>query len=81
MSAEKNELLDYIDDKLSADFTEKAVLKQTEFGKVALYRHKKSGENLIKIISANRNDDVFRRLRGKKSPHLPCIYDVCSTDE
>ena len=40
MSAEKNELLDYIDDKLSADFTEKAVLKQTEFGKVALYRQK-----------------------------------------
>lgn len=44
MSAEKNELLDYIDDKLSADFTEKAVLKQTEFGKVALYRHKKAAK-------------------------------------
>lgn len=81
MSAEKNELLEYIDDKLAAGFTEKAVLKKTEFGSVALYAHNKSGKELIKIVSRNRNDDVFRRLRGKKSRHLPCIYEVCSTDD
>lgn len=81
MTAEKNELLEYIQNKLAQEYEEESVFKQTEFGSVQLYRHKNTEDRLVKILSSNRNDDVFRLLRGKRSPHLPCIYEVCSTQD
>ena len=81
MSTEENELLSYIDNALSTGFSEQTVFKQSDSGSVRLLRHEKTGKGLVKIISANRNDDVFRRLRGKHTPHLPCIYEVCSAED
>lgn len=81
MSESKNELLSYIDSMLSEGFTEPTVFRRTDFGSVQLLQHQRTGKELVKITSVNRNDEVFRRLRGRRYPHLPCIYEVCSTED
>ncbi len=80
MNETDNALLAYIDGMLQKGYSEQTVFKHSEHGSVRLLRHEKTGNALVEILSANRNDEVFRRLRGKRLAHLPCIYEVCSTE-
>lgn len=61
-------------------FNREAVLKETNFSGVFLYKHKENGSYIVKIFSLNPNDDVFRILKNKSHPNLPLIFDVCADD-
>lgn len=76
-----NTLLDYFEESLTRNFEKLEVIRKSDSGKVELYRHLKSGKKLIKIESKNRNENVFRKLRGVKSEYLPEIYDVCTGEK
>ena len=77
---ESNELKDYIDNNIDKHFSKIATLKNEESSKILLYQHKSLEKNIIMRISKNRNDDVFRELRGKNIKNAARIYDVCSED-
>lgn len=81
MTVERNELLEYINNSLENSFEQTAVLKESEKSSVYLYTHKDSGKKIIKRISANRNDEVFRALKSRIIPNLSNILEVCSTDD
>lgn len=70
----------YIDSMLAQEYTLARTLSDRAIGKTELYR-KNTGEFLIKITSYNRNDRVFRLLKGKKLPSLPMIYEVSSSED
>lgn len=73
-----NTLLEYFEDNFSENFEKLDTIRESESGKVELYRHNKTGKKLIKIESENRNENVLRKLIGVKNENLPEIYDVCS---
>lgn len=81
MTQEKNELFEYINNSLNESFEKTAVLKESEKSSVYLYTHKESGKKIIERISSNRNDEVFRSLKGRNIPNLANILEVCSTEE
>ena len=81
MSAERNELFDYIENSLAGDYDMCAALKESEASSVYLYQHKITGSRIIKRVSANRNDDVMRELRGLSIANLANILEVCSAED
>lgn len=81
MTEEKNELFEYINNSLNESFEKTAVFKESEKSSVYLYTHKESGKKIIERISSNRNDEVFRSLKGRNIPNLANILEVCSTEE
>ena len=70
----------YIDSTLAEEYTLTRTLSDRAIGKTELYR-KNTGEFIIKITSFNRNDQVFRLLKGKNLPSLPMIYEVSSSED
>lgn len=81
MKQSENDLKNYIEKGLHDNFVKVATIKDEEQSKIYLYKHKQSGQQLIKRISANRNDKVFRTLRNKEINNLVKIYEVCSDEE
>ena len=71
----------FIDEVLDSEYTLLKTLKDDESSKIQIYLHKATDNKLVKIQSANRNDHIFRALRGLKNDNLPVIFDVCSCDE
>lgn len=81
MSECENELKFYIEQNLSDNFDKIATVKDTEKSKIFLYKHKGSDKMIVKRLSANRNDDVFRKLKNTKNDNLTSIFEVCSDDD
>lgn len=81
MIHEKSELLNYIEKSLNNNFEQIAVLKNTENSSIVVYRHKNTGKKIIKRVSENRNDDVYRALKNVKIPNLANILEVSSENE
>lgn len=71
----------YIETTLKEEFSLIQTFKNDENSCVELFRNKTSGNELILIKSKNRNDHIFRALRGLSHPNLPIIFDVCSCEE
>ncbi len=71
----------YIDETLKSEYELINVFKNDEFSEISLFEHKASKNKLVKIISKNRNDHIFRKLRGLKHKNLPVIFDVCSDED
>lgn len=77
----ENDLKNYIEKGLQNNFVKVATIKEEEQSKIYLYKHQKLDKYLVKRISSNRNDEVFRILRNKKINNLVNIYEVCSDEE
>ena len=77
----KNTLQQYFEENFSENFQKIDTIRDSEAGKVELYKHNKTGKKLIKIESENRNENVLRKLIGVRSDNLPEIYDVCSGEK
>ena len=76
-----SQFLDYINRMLKTEYTQLSVLKQTEDSSITVYTNNESGKKLVIICSPNRNDHIYRTLRGKENPNTACIYDVSSEDD
>ncbi len=72
---------EYISETLEKEFDSVTVFKDSEYSHIELFRNINNSKKLVLIKSQNRNDHIFRRLRGYLHPNLPSIYDVCSCDE
>lgn len=77
----ENELKQYIEQNLEENFEKIAHTKNSEHNDVVFYKHNETGKMLVKRISQNRNDDVFRILKGRKIPDFATIYEVCSDED
>lgn len=71
----------FIDEIIKAEYNLISVLKNDESSHIDLYSHKSTKRRLLKILSKNRNDHIYRNLRGLQHKNLPVIYDVCSCEE
>ncbi|MBE6801253.1 MAG: serine/threonine protein kinase [Ruminococcaceae bacterium] len=71
----------FILETLEKEFDSVVVFKDAEHSHIELFRNVSNGKKLVFIKSKNRNDHIFRRLRGYSHPNLPMIYEVCSCDE
>lgn len=76
----KNELKEYIEEKLQRNFNKLITVKDTDKSKIYIFEHKDSGKKILQRISANRNDDVFRELMLIKNNNLVNILEVCSDE-
>lgn len=77
----KNDLKEYIKEKLQNDFNKLITVKDTDKSKIYIFEHKDSGKKILQRISANRNDDVFRGLMHIKSENFVTIFEVCSDED
>lgn len=66
---------------LNTEYTAEKSFKDSPGGTIALYCHKGLGKKVVKITSENRNDHVFRELRGEKHENLPAVFEVCSCED
>lgn len=71
----------FINDALEREYILVRNIKTDHISSICLYEHKNSKKRLLKILSKNRNDHIFRKLRGLKGNNLPTIFDVCSCEE
>ena len=71
----------FINDALEREYILVRKIKTDHISSICLYEHKSSKKRLLKILSKNRNDHIFRKLRGLRSNNLPAIFDVCSCEE
>lgn len=81
MMTTKNELRAYIDSNLEENYEKITSAKASEHNEVIFFKHNESEKMLVERISSNRNDDVFRILKGRKIPNLERIYEVCSDED
>ena len=72
-NAEENELKAYIQNSIDENYEEIAY-KNSNNGKICIYKHKDNNRK-------NRNDEVFRSIRGKSAPNIEKILEVCSDDD
>lgn len=70
----------FINDVLSKEYTLNSTIKEDEYSSIHLYEHKSNGKKLLKILSKNRNDHIFRGLRGIRHENLPAVFEVCSCE-
>ena len=78
--AEISDLRRYMEQSLAERYTPVITFKDRTDNFVALYAHKDSGQKVLLRRSSNRNDDVYRTLRGKQLCNLPMILEVCSDE-
>ncbi|MBO5065997.1 MAG: serine/threonine protein kinase [Clostridia bacterium] len=71
----------YIETTLKEDFRLIKAFKNDEHSCVELFQNKENNNKLVLIKSKNRNDHIFRALRGHAHPNLPVIFDACSCDD
>ena len=80
---EKTEISDlrrYMEQSLAEHYTQVITFKDREDSFVSLYAHKDSGQKVLLRRSGNRNDGVYRALRGKRLCNLPMVLEVCSEE-
>ena len=80
---EKTEISDlrrYMEQSLAEHYTQVITFKDREDSYVSLYAHKDSGKKMLLRRSGNRNDGVYRALRGKRLCNLPMVLEVCSEE-
>lgn len=73
-----NDLKEYIDEVLSDKYKKIITVKDTEKSKIYVYENKENQKRLIERYSANRNDNVFRKIRKIRNKNIVKIYEVCS---
>lgn len=71
----------YIETTIKNDFKLVKTFKNDELSCVELFQHSSNTNKLVLIKSRNRNDHIFRALRGLSHPNLPIIFDACSCEE
>ena len=71
----------YIEATIKDEFSLIQTFKNDENSCVELFKNNTSENKLVLIKSKNRNDHIFRALRGLAHPNLPVIFDACSCDE
>lgn len=82
-NTEKTEISDlrrYMEQSLAEHYTYVITFKDREDSYVSLYAHKDSGKKMLLRRSGNRNDGVYRALRGKRLCNLPMVLEVCSEE-
>ncbi len=82
-NTEKTEISDlrrYMEQSLAEHYTQVITFKDREDSYVSLYAHKDSGKKMLLRRSGNRNDGVYRALRGKRLCNLPMVLEVCSEE-
>lgn len=79
-TAEICDLHRYLQQSLEQHYTQTVTYKNKADSFVALYTHRGSGQKVLLRRSANRNDEVYRTLRGKQLCNLPMIFEVCSDE-
>ena len=72
---------EFIKSTLANDYTHVVCSKKDDLTKIDIYEHNATQNKLVCIYSKNRNDNVFRVLKGIRMPNLPVIYDVCACEE
>ena len=68
-NTEKTEISDlrrYMEQSLAEHYTQVITFKDREDSYVSLYAHKDTGKKMLLRRSSNRNDGVYRALRGKQ---------------
>lgn len=68
----------YIDRLLSEEYTLINNIKSSEYITIDLFKKNDSDRKIVRLISQNRNDEIFRRILGRDCSFLPKIYDVCA---
>ncbi|MBQ9531400.1 MAG: serine/threonine protein kinase [Eubacterium sp.] len=77
-----SEIKDYIDTALNSEYTKVRTLRDTSVNTIYCYEKNDTGQMLVFIKSANRNDEVFRKLKNVNTvPFIPRIYEVSSEDD
>lgn len=71
----------YINETIENEYDIFSVLKKDDTSVIQVYKHKSTDNKLVKIVSKNRNDHIYRKLRDTRNDNLPCIFDICSSDE
>ncbi len=71
----------FIEETLKTEYISIDILKDEECSKIEIFQHKSNNNKLVKIQSKNRNDHIFREIRGLKHKNLSTIFDVCSCEE
>lgn len=71
----------FINNTLEAEYASIKVLKNEDTSKIEVFKHKNSDNKLVRILSKNRNDHIYRELRGKKHENLAPVLEVCSCEE
>lgn len=71
----------FIEQTLENDFLLLQTFKEDDVSLVQLFENKESKNKLIRINSKNRNDGVFRTVRGVRHPNLPTVFDVCVCED
>lgn len=82
-NTEKTEISDlrrYMEHSLAEHYTQVITFKDREDSFVSLYAHKDTGQKMLLRRSGNRNDGVYRALRGKRLCNLPMVLEVCSEE-
>ncbi|MBQ8182335.1 MAG: serine/threonine protein kinase [Clostridia bacterium] len=72
---------EFIEKTLESEYTHLQCFKNDDSIKIDLYKHTKIRKKLVLIRSKNRNDHIFRILRGINHPNLPTVFDVCACDD
>ncbi len=72
---------EFIKTTLDNDYSHIRCVKDEDSVKIDVYKHNNSDNRLVLICSKNRNDHIFRILKGVKVPNFPAIYDVCSCEK
>ena len=71
----------FIEEVLEKEYNLIKLFKSDDMSDIRLFRHNETQNNLVRIHSKNRNDHVYRNLRGMRHSNLPVIYDACSCEE
>lgn len=71
----------FIEKTLENDFALLQTFKKDDVSLVQLFENKANKNKLVRINSQNRNDGVFRALRGAAHPNLPTVFDVCMCED
>lgn len=77
---ESSDLRRYMEQSLAEHYTQVITFKDRKDSFVALYAHKDNGQKVLLRRSGNRNDGVYRALRGKQLCNLPMVLEVCSEE-
>lgn len=72
---------EYIENVLKNEYEQVAVLRDSETSHIEVFKHRQTDNKLVRICSKNRNDHIFRSLRGYRHPNLPTIFDVCADED
>lgn len=70
----------FIEKTLAEEYKHLKKFKDDENSVVELFENKANGKKIVRINSQNRNDEIFRVLRGIRHKNLPAIFDVCACE-